>query len=126
MEYDIVYSQSAPKPVGPYSQAIRAGDMLFISGQIPIDAVTGTVVGESIEEQTIQVIANIKAILAAQGLDSKSLVKTTVYMKDLGAFSKFNTTYEKEIGNARPARSVVGVSELPKNVLVEIEAIACR
>ena len=116
----------APLPVGPYSQGIVAGDYVFISGQIPLDPASGAVAGATIAEQARQALANLKAVLAAQFLTMDALVKTTVYLRSMADFAAFNTVYEEELNGARPARSTVEVSALPKNVLVEIEAIACR
>lgn len=122
----IVCCEKAPKPIGPYSQAIWVGDLLFISGQIPIDPQNGEIVGKNIEQQTVRVLTNIINILDSEGLTTDSLVKTTVFLRDLSDFVGFNEIYEKMLNGARPARSVVEVSRLPKDVLVEIEAIACR
>jgi 2-iminobutanoate/2-iminopropanoate deaminase len=121
-----VVTDTAPLPIGPYSQAVACGDLLFVSGQIPLDATTGMVVGESIEAQARQAINNLSAILESQGFTTEALVKTTVFLKDMGHFAAFNTVYERLLGGARPARSVVAVAGLPKNVLIEIEAVACR
>jgi 2-iminobutanoate/2-iminopropanoate deaminase len=121
-----VFSPAAPAPIGPYSQAVWCGDQLFLSGQIPIDSQSGAVVGVTITEQARQAIGNCIALLASQGLDTGALVKTTVFLADMTLFAEFNAVYEELLGIARPARSVVGVAALPKNVLVEIEAVACR
>lgn len=126
MSNQIIYTNQAPKPIGPYSQAIEVNGIIFISGQIPLDPETGSVVGDSIELQAKQALRNLKAILHSQGLSTKSLTKTTVFIRDLNFFVDFNKVYEQELDGACPARSVVEVSGLPKNVLVEIEAIACR
>ena len=117
---------TAPLPVGPYSQAIWCADMLFISGQIPLDPATGDVAGTTIASQARQALANLLAICASQGLSSRSLVKTTVYLRSMDDFGGFNAVYASMLDDARPARSVAAVSGLPKNVLIEIEAIACR
>lgn len=122
----VVFCEKAPKPIGPYSQAIWVGDLLFISGQIPIDPTNGEIVGKNIEQQTTMVLTNIINILRSEGLSSESLVKTTVFLKNISDFDSFNKTYEKMLDGVRPARSVVEVSRLPKDVLIEIEAIACR
>ena len=121
-----VLTADAPQPAGPYRQAVWCGDLLFISGQIPLDPHTGAVVGTTIEEQTRQALANLLAILRSQGLVTGSLVKTTVFLHDIDSFSAFNTAYDSLLDGARPARSVIAVAGLPKNVLVEIEAVACR
>ncbi|MBI4859840.1 MAG: RidA family protein [Candidatus Riflebacteria bacterium] len=120
----IVETRQAPAPVGPYSQAIRAGSLLFLSGQIPIDPVSGQHVAGSIEAETQRVLDNLLAVLAAEGLGFGDVVKTTVYMTDLADFPRMNETYARAFGDARPARATVQVSALPKGVRVEIEAIA--
>jgi 2-iminobutanoate/2-iminopropanoate deaminase len=99
---------------------------LFVSGQIPLDPVNGRVVGTTIEEQARQALTNLLAIVGSQGEDVYLIVKTTVYLKDINHFPAFNAVYESMLGSRCPARSVVAVNGLPKNVLVEIEAIACR
>lgn len=126
MDKRIIITPNAPAPIGPYSQAIDAGAMVFISGQIPLDPQTGEVVGSTIKEQAKQALNNLKAILTSQSLDTTALVKTTVFIRSMTDFAAFNAIYEDEMNGAKPARSVVEVSGLPKNVLVEIEAIACR
>jgi 2-iminobutanoate/2-iminopropanoate deaminase len=126
MSSRIIFTKDAPQPIGPYSQAVECGNLLFISGQIPIDPLSGQIVATSIQDQSRQVIANLKAILNFTGLSTKQIVKTTVYLRNIVLFSDFNLVYEEEMEGARPARSVVEVSGLPKNALVEIEAVACR
>ncbi len=121
-----VETSAAPLPVGPYSQAVWCGELLFVSGQIPIDPATGLVCGATILEQAPRAIGNMVSILTSQGLGVASIVKTTVYMRNMDDFSLFNQIYSSLMGEARPARSVVAVSGLPKDVLVEIEAVACR
>ena len=121
---EVIFTENAPKPVGPYSQAIKAGSFLFISGQIPIDPKTGKIVGKSIKEQGKKALENVKAIVEAAGGDLKNIVKVNVYIRDIKAFSEFNKVYEEFFGEHKPARAVVEVSGLPKDVLVEIEAIA--
>jgi 2-iminobutanoate/2-iminopropanoate deaminase len=121
-----IYTSNAPQPVGPYSQGISAGKFVFISGQIPLDPASGAVAGTTIGDQARQALANLKAVLSSQSLGTDALVKTTVFLRSMADFAAFNAVYEAELGGARPARSVVEVSALPKNVLVEIEAIACR
>jgi 2-iminobutanoate/2-iminopropanoate deaminase len=121
-----VLCTGAPAPVGPYSQAVWCGDLLFISGQIPLDPQSGAIVGSTIEEQAQRALKNLLAIAASQGLDAHAIVKTTVYIRDMASFPVFNRMYEEAFGTARPARSVVAVSGLPKDVLVEIEAVGCR
>jgi 2-iminobutanoate/2-iminopropanoate deaminase len=126
MEPSAVFTSNAPKPIGPYSQAMAAGQFLFISGQIPLVPASNALVGPTIGEQTRQAIKNLKAVLSSQSLELSSLVKTTVFLRSMVDFAAFNTVYEQELAGAKPARSVVEVSGLPKNVLIEIEAIACR
>lgn len=126
MKIESVFTEKAPSPIGPYSQAVRSGDFLFISGQIPLDPLSGNVVGSTIQEQAFQALKNLKNILNAQGLTTSSLVKTTVFIRDISQFGLFNAIYEQEMQGAKPARSVVEVSALPRDVLVEIEAIACQ
>lgn len=121
-----VFSEKAPQPVGPYSQAVQACSFLFISGQIPLDPLNGEVVGHTTAQQTRTAITNLKAVLHAAGLGTSNLVKTTVYLRRMDDFSSFNQVYQAELEGAAPARSIMEVSGLPKDVLVEIEAVACR
>ncbi len=121
-----IYTPNAPKPVGPYSQGVSSGDFVFISGQIPLDPASGAVTGATIADQARQALANLKAVLSSQSMGTDALVKTTVFLRSMADFAAFNAVYEEELCGARPARSVVEVAALPKNVLVEIEAIACR
>lgn len=120
----IITSSAAPPAVGPYSQAVRAGNLLFLSGQLPLDPNTGALAGEDIETQTRQAITNIKAVLAAAGLSLANVVKTTVFMKDLQHFQKMNGVYKEFFTQDAPARSTFQVANLPMNALVEIESIA--
>ena len=122
----IIFTPNAPAPIGPYSQAIDTGGLIFISGQIPLDPQSGAVVGSTIKEQAKQALNNIKEILVSQSLDTTALVKTTVFIRSMTDFPAFNAVYEESLNGWKPARSVVEASGLPKNVLVEIEAIACR
>ncbi len=116
---------SAPKAIGPYSQAIQAGPYLFISGQIPIDPSTGKIIGNTIEEQTAQVMENIKAILKEAGLIFDHVVKTEVYLKDMQDFVPMNTIYASYFtSEIRPARQAMQVGKLPMDVRVEISVIA--
>ena len=126
MPHQTIHTSAAPQPVGPYSQAVAAGSLVFISGQIPLDPVTGELKGPTISEQALQALRNLKAVLAEAGCAPDALVKTTVYLRSIADFKDFNTVYEEELGGARPARSVVEVAALPRGALVEIEAIACR
>ncbi len=120
-----IATTAAPAAIGPYSQAIDLGNMVFISGQIPVNPATGEV-PEGIAAQTAQSIANIKAILAEAGLTIDNVVKTTVFLADMSLFVPMNEVYGKEFTAPYPARSAVAVRELPKQVLVEIETIAVR
>jgi 2-iminobutanoate/2-iminopropanoate deaminase len=126
MEPSAVFTPNAPRPIGPYSQAVAAGQFLFISGQIPLDPASNAIVGLTIGEQTRQAIKNLKAVLSSQSLETNSLVKITVFLRSMTDFVPFNRVYEEELAGANPARSLVEVSGLPKNVLIEIEAIACK
>ncbi|RLF65478.1 MAG: deaminase [Thermoplasmata archaeon] len=121
---EIIFTENAPRPVGPYSQAIRAGSFLFIAGQIPIDPKTGKVIGENIKEQGRRALENIRAIVEAAGGRIRDIVKVNVYIRDIKLFGEFNEVYSEFFKEHRPARAVVEVSGLPKDVLVEIEAIA--
>jgi len=118
-----INTSEAPEPVGPYSQAIRAGDFLFISGQIPLNPQSRKIEG-NIKEQTERVIKNIEAILKAENSSLEDVVKVTVYLKDLNEFREMNEIYEKYFGNSKPARVTVEVSGLPKNARIEMDAIA--
>ena len=114
----------APAAIGPYSQAIRSGDLVFLSGQVPIDPKTGELVGGDIAAQTERVLDNLAAVLAAAGSGFGDVVKTTIYLVDLGDFQAVNQTYAKRFTAAPPARATVQVSALPKGARVEIDAIA--
>ncbi len=120
---EVISTTAAPGAIGPYSQAIKAGNMLFCSGQIPVDPATGTV-PEGIKAQTAQSLANVKAILAAAGASIENVVKTTVFLADMSLFGEMNEIYAENFKEPFPARSAVAVRELPKQVLVEIEVIA--
>src|SRR5580658_1167209 len=122
-----VVTSNAPGAIGPYSQAIRVGEMLFTSGQIPTDPATGTIVDGGIAEQTARVCENLKAVLAASGVGFAEVVKTTVFLKDMKDFAAMNEVYARYFageGFAAPARSTVQVAALPKDALVEIECVA--
>jgi 2-iminobutanoate/2-iminopropanoate deaminase len=112
--------------VGPYSQAVWAGDLLYCAGQIPLDPSTGNLVAGGIVEQTERVLANIKALLESQSLSFANVVKTTVFLQDMGHFAAMNEVYARSFSSAPPARSTVEVARLPKDALVEIEVVACR
>ena len=120
---EVVYTDRAPAAIGPYSQAIKVGNMVFTSGQIPIDPKTGNVEAATIEAQTEQVCRNLKAVLEKAGTSMDHVVKTTCFLSDMENFAAFNGVYAKYF-TACPARSCVAVKTLPKNVLVEVEAIA--
>ncbi len=119
-----IHTADAPDPVGPYSQAIRAGGFIFASGQIPLNPKTGQLIRGSIEEQTRQVIENLKEVLLAAGSSLEKVVKTTVFLKDLGAFEAMNGVYATYFRETPPARSTVQAAALPKGVDVEIDVIA--
>ena len=121
---DTISTDKAPAAIGPYSQAVRSGDFVFCSGQIPIDPDTGKLAGDDIEAQAAQVIKNLKGVLGGAGLDLSHVVKTTIFLKDLGHFSAVNEIYGREFGEHRPARATVEVSDLPLGALIEIECIA--
>ena len=120
----VLSTNPAPAAVGPYSQAIRAGGFLFLSGQLPLDPKSGTIVEEDIETQTRQALTNVKALLAAAGLSLSDVVKTSVFLKDIQDFTKMNGIYAEFFPNEPPARSAFQVANLPRNALVEIESIA--
>lgn len=118
-----VSTAAAPAAIGPYSQAVQAGNMLFVSGQIPVNPATGQVVEGGIAEQTARVLDNIEAILAAAGIGMSCVVKTTVYLKDMADFGGMNEVYGRRFFRPYPARATVEVARLPKDVLVEIDAV---
>ncbi|MDE6238079.1 MAG: RidA family protein [Muribaculaceae bacterium] len=118
-----VKTEKAPGAIGPYSQAVKAGNMIFVSGQLPINAATGEMPSD-IKEQTRQSIANIKAILESEGASLDNVVKTTVLLADMSLFGPMNEVYAEEFKAVFPARAAFAVKELPKQALVEIEAIA--
>jgi 2-iminobutanoate/2-iminopropanoate deaminase len=124
MERSVVHTEAAPKAVGPYSQAIRCGEMVFTAGQVAIDPAVGGVVAESIEDQTRQVLTNLKAVLEAAGSGLDLVVKCTVFLTDMAEFARMNAVYGEFFPSAPPARSAVQVSALPLGVKVEIEAVA--
>jgi 2-iminobutanoate/2-iminopropanoate deaminase len=123
-ERKAVLTDKAPKPIGPYSQAVRYGNLVFTSGQIPIDPVTGELVTGDIVRETEQVFANLAAVLAAAGTDLGRAVKTTVFLTDMGQFGKVNEVYARHFREPFPARSTVQVAVLPKGVSVEIDVVA--
>ncbi len=123
---NVICTKNAPAAVGPYSQAIDCGDLVFLSGQIPLVPETGLVADGGLEAQAHQMFANIKAVLAEAGMSLSNVVKTTVFMTDLSQFAAFNAVYAEYFKSPYPARSCVEVSALPKGVLVECELIAKR
>lgn len=123
MSLKIVHTDKAPAAIGPYSQGIVANGFLFTAGQIAIDPATGQVVPGNVAAQTERVMANLAAVLATVGASWKDVVKTTVYLHDMNEFPVVNEVYGKALGDARPARSTVQVSALPRGVLVEIDAV---
>ena len=126
MKKEVVHTSNAPAAIGPYSQGILAGDLVFVSGQLPVDMATGSF-PEGISAQTRQSLKNLQAILKEAGTDLNKLVKTTVFLSDMNNFAAMNEVYRELIGSeACPARSAVEVARLPKDALVEIEAIAVR
>lgn len=120
----IISTTEAPAAIGPYSQAVRVGSMIFCAGQVPLDPTSGNIVSEDIAEQTRRVLDNVTAILKSEQLTLAHVVKTTVFLADFGDFQKMNEVYATYFKDQPPARSTVGVSTLPKNARVEIEAIA--
>lgn len=122
----VIFTEKAPAAIGPYSQAIEVNNMIFMSGQIPVDPATGNFVEGGIIEQTTQVFENIKNVLAEAGLTTANIVKTTVFLSDMSLFADMNKVYAEYFDGAYPARSAVAVKGLPKGALVEIECIAAR
>ncbi len=123
MSLKIVSTTDAPAAIGPYAQAVRTGNLLYTSGQIPLTP-AGELVAGGIQDQTRQVLVNLKAVLSAEGLGFSDVIKTTVFLKDMNQFAEFNEVYASHFGTHTPARSTVEVARLPKDVLVEIELIA--
>ena len=119
-----IFSPDAPKAIGPYSPAIRAGELLFVSGQIALDPATGQLIGGDVAAQTRCVMDNLGALLNAAGLSFSDVVRTTIFLADMGDFARVNEVYAKHIGGSRPARSTVAVAGLPRGVRVEIECVA--
>jgi 2-iminobutanoate/2-iminopropanoate deaminase len=125
MNKKVISTTKAPSAIGPYSQGVDLGDMVFTSGQIPVDPATGNV-AEGITAQTKQSLLNVSAVLEAAGLNMTNVVKMTVFLKDMGTFGEMNEVYKSFFEEPYPARSAVEVARLPKDVLIEIEAIAKR
>lgn len=126
MSKKIIYSKQAPAPIGPYSQAVEAGNLVFISGQIAIQPSSGNLITGTIEDETNQVMTNLGEILKAAGLSFDRVVKTTIFLKDMNNFPKVNEIYGKHFPQQPPARETVEVSRLPKDVNVEISCIAMK
>lgn len=122
----IIHTDKAPAAIGPYSQAVKAGNLLFVSGQIPIDPATGAFAGDDINSQTRQSLTNVKAILEAAGYCLADVVKTTVLLADMADFAAMNAVYAEFFTENYPARAAFAVKDLPKGAKVEIEVIACR
>lgn len=121
---NVVFTENAPAAIGPYSQGISSGNLVCTSGQIPLCPKSGEVVGSTIAEQSEQVMKNLTAVLDAGGSDLNHVLKTTCFLADMGDFAAFNEVYSKYFSDHKPARSCVAVKALPKNVLVEVEALA--
>ena len=121
---DVVFTPRGPKPIGPYSQAIKANGFLFVSGQIALDPQSGEFTGTDVRVQTERVLENLKAILEAGGVSLGHVVKTTVYLKDMNEFTAMNEVYGRYFSAAPPARSTVQAARLPKDALVEIDVVA--
>ena len=121
-----IHTNNAPAAIGPYSQAVQTGNMLFVSGQIPIDPATGAFAGEDIVTQTHQSLTNVKNILAAAGFGLNDVVKTTVLLADIADFAAMNAVYAEYFSENKPARACFAVKDLPRGALVEIEAIAAK
>lgn len=126
MSKNVVYSGAAPEPIGPYSQAVQAGNMLFVSGQIAIQKSSGKLITDDIESETAQVMRNIADILTAAGFDFQHVVKSTIFLQDFNDFAKVNEVYGRSFPNNPPARETVEVSRLPKDVNIEISCIAVK
>ena len=124
MEKKIIRTDNAPAPIGPYNQAVQFGNMLFISGQIPIDPATGNLLQENIEQETTQVMKNLEAILTEAKMDFSNVIKTSIFLTDMGQFAKVNDIYSRYFNEDAPARETVQVSALPKGVNVEISMVA--
>jgi 2-iminobutanoate/2-iminopropanoate deaminase len=126
MEKQIINTTGAPAPIGPYNQAVKMGDFLFVSGQIPMDAVTGEIVTSGIQDETEKVMENLAAILKEAGMDFSNVLKSTIFIMDMGQFAQINEVYGKYFPVNAPARETVQVAALPKAVNVEISVIASK
>ena len=126
VEAEVVHTDSAPRAIGPYSQALAVGGWVFLSGQIPLDPATGELVSEEFPRQAEQALANLGAVLEAAGCDRSRVAKVTVYLTEIRRFAEFNQIYADFFGPHRPARAVVEVAALPRGAQVEVEAMAVR
>ena len=126
MKHQVIHTDNAPKAIGPYSQAVKAGNMLFVSGQVPFVPETMEIVEGDVKAQTAQSLKNVQAILAEDGLDFSHVVKSTVFIKEMNEFAQINEVYAEFFGENKPARACVEVARLPKDVLLEVEAIAWK
>ncbi len=126
VDVEIVHTDAAPRAIGPYSQALAAGGVVFLSGQIPLDPATGELVSQEFSRQAEQALANLGAVLAAAGCRRANVAKVTVYLTEIARFAEFNRIYAEFFGSHRPARAVVGVAALPRGAQVEVEALAVR
>ncbi len=124
MDKQIISTDKAPAAIGPYNQAVKCGNMLYTSGQIALDSATGEMVGDDIRAQATKTLENLMAVLAAGGANPENVVKTTCFLDDMNDFAAFNEIYQKYFTENAPARSCVAVKKLPKDALVEIEAVA--
>ncbi|HMK74777.1 MAG TPA: RidA family protein [Thermodesulfobacteriota bacterium] len=124
MKKKVIQTEKAPRAIGPYSQAIQAGNFLFLSGQIPLDPKTGELVKGDIRQQTQQVLENIKGMLESQKLGMEDVVKVTIFLRNIGEFNQVNEVYGTYFPSSPPARSAIGVAALPRDADIEIEAIA--
>lgn len=126
MEKKIIQTNDAPAPIGPYNQAVQIGNFLFVSGQIPLDATTGTIVTSGIRDETKLVMENLSAILTSAGMSFENVIKSTIFITDMQQFSEINSVYDKYFTTDFPARETVQVAGLPKGVNVEISIVACK
>jgi len=121
-----IATDRAPKAIGPYSQAIRSGDLIFCAGQVGLDPATGEAVQGDVKAQTARILDNLAGVLAAAGSDLAHVLKTTVFLTDMGDFAAMNEIYAQKFGDHRPARSTIGIAALPRGLRVEIECIATK
>ena len=126
MTNQVIHTENAPAAIGPYSQAVKAGNLLFVSGQVPFVPETMEIVEGDVKAQTAQSLKNLQAILKEAGADFSNVVKTTVFIKDMNEFAQINEVYAEYFGENKPARACVEVARLPKDVLLEIEAVAVK